>query len=40
MAIGKATELGVSTIVPLAAERSEEPCSRAVKRADRWKKSY
>src|SRR6266436_8889521 len=38
-AIGKATELGVSTIVPLAAERSERALlTAAVKRADRWKK--
>jgi 16S rRNA (uracil1498-N3)-methyltransferase len=38
-AIEKATELGVSTIVLLAAERSEKALLAAVaKRADRWKK--
>jgi 16S rRNA (uracil1498-N3)-methyltransferase len=38
-AIEKATELGVSTIVPLAAARSEKALlAAASKRADRWKK--
>src|SRR5262249_20493677 len=38
-AIEKATELGVSTIVPLAAARSEKTLvSAAPKRAERWKK--
>jgi len=38
-AIEKATELGVSAIVPLAAERSEKALlAAAAKRAERWKK--
>jgi len=38
-AIEKATELGVATIVPLAAARSERVLlSAAAKRAERWKK--
>jgi 16S rRNA (uracil1498-N3)-methyltransferase len=38
-AIEKATELGVATIVPLAAARSEKALlSAAAKRAERWKK--
>jgi 16S rRNA (uracil1498-N3)-methyltransferase len=38
-AIQKATELGVSAIVPIAAERSEKALlAAAVKRSERWKK--
>ena len=38
-ALEKATELGVSTIVPLAAARSEKALlSAAAKRAERWRK--
>jgi 16S rRNA (uracil1498-N3)-methyltransferase len=38
-AIEKATELGVSHIVPLAAARSEKaPLAAAIKRSERWKK--
>jgi len=38
-ALEKATELGVATIVPLAAARSEKAIlSAAAKRADRWQK--
>src|SRR6202165_1728382 len=38
-AIEKATELGVSTIVPLAAARSEKAqLAAAAKRGERWKK--
>ena len=38
-ALEKATELGASTIVPLAAERSEKALlAAAAKRAERWKK--
>jgi 16S rRNA (uracil1498-N3)-methyltransferase len=39
LAIEKATELGVSTIVPLAAARSQKALvAAAAKRAERWKK--
>src|SRR5437899_5689746 len=38
-ALEKATELGVSAIVPLAAERSEKALlAAAAKRSERWKK--
>ena len=38
-ALEKATELGVSRIVPLAAERSEKGLlARLLKRAERWQK--
>ncbi len=38
-ALEKATELGVSRIVPLAAERSEKGLlAAAIKRAERWQK--
>src|SRR4029077_6655793 len=38
-ALEKATELGVSTIIPLAAARSEKALlAAATKRAERWKK--
>src|SRR6267143_2193234 len=38
-ALEKATELGVSTVVPLAAARSEKALlAAAAKRAERWKK--
>src|ERR1700688_513929 len=37
-ALEKATELGVSTVVPLAAARSEKALlAAAVKRSERWK---
>ena len=39
MGLEKATELGVSTIVPLAAERSEKALlDAAAKRSERWRK--